>query len=222
MKKLSEDDLISMLQGATTIEEDGHGIKVASLRDGDYLKLYRRKRLLSSALWAPPSRRFADNAQRLNQLGVRAPLIMDTFEVPSRKLNGVRYQPLPGDTLRNYWRGLEPAQRAAEVTRFGNFLGRLHELGVYFRSLHLGNVLILPDRSFALIDLSDMQISGRALAGWKRRRNLQHMLRYPEDRNWLIAQHREQLVAGYGEHCGPIHARRLDEALRRIHTGAAQ
>lgn len=216
MKTLSEDNLNELLQGARVIEEDGYGIKVACLANGDYLKLYRRKRLLSSALWSPPARRFADNAERLKQLNIPVPSVVETLQVPSRKLNGVRYRPLPGDTLRSHWRTLDDGRRAGEVERFGVFLGQLHESGVYFRSLHLGNVLILPDDRFGLIDLSDMQVSGRPLARWKRQRNLQHMLRYEEDTRWLSSLHRRALLSGYAQSCGEAAAGHLARSLQRL------
>lgn len=216
MKTLSEDNLNELLRNAQVIEEDGYGIKVARLVNGDYLKLYRRKRLLSSTLWSPPACRFADNAARLRRLDIPVPTIVETLLIPSRQLNGVRYQPLPGDTLRSHWRVLDAERRAREVERFGVFLGQLHEFGVYFRSLHLGNVLLLPDGHFGLIDLSDMQIGRSPLPRWRRQRNLQHMLRYQEDRNWLTVEHRENLLAGYASHCGPESAKRLAQALQRL------
>lgn len=222
MKTLSAMELEALLQGAQTIEEDGLGLKVACLQGGDFLKLYRRKRLLSSALWSPPARRFAKNAKHLQQLGIASPKIEELLLIPERKLNGVRYRPLPGETLRQRWRILSDEAREADVQNFGAFLGNLHQLGVYFRSLHLGNVLALPDGSLGLIDLSDMQIGNRPLSNWKRQRNLQHMLRYPEDRNWLTELHRDALLAGYRERCGNGARDRLGNALQRMLTGAAR
>ena len=189
MKRIDAVQLDALLQGAKTIEEDGLGIKVARLGDGDFLKLYRRKRLLSSDLWDLPAQRFADNAQGLLRLGITAPKVLDVLMISERRLSAVRYQPLPGDTLRNSLRQLDAEPRTALVKQFGTFLGELHQLGVYFRSLHLGNVLLLPDGSFGLIDLSDMKLESRPLAPWKRRRNLQHILRYSEDIAWLTQQH---------------------------------
>ncbi|WP_271409504.1 polymerase [Pseudomonas sp. Q1-7] len=214
MKALPEEALAQLLVGSTTIEEDGFGIKVARLGDGSFLKLYRRKRLLSSALWQPPAARFAHNAARLNRLGIRAPDVLDTFSVPERQLNGVRYQPLPGDTLRNLWQQLPAAELAQEVEKFGRFLGDLHDLGIYFRSVHLGNVLQLPDGLLALIDLSDMQISGRPLPLWKRKRNVRHMLRYQQDAQWLAVQHIEDLLRGYTSRAGAAAAGALAQAIR--------
>ncbi|UVE18319.1 lipopolysaccharide kinase InaA family protein [Pseudomonas sp. LS44] len=217
MRTLSLGELETLLQDAQVIEEDGYGLKVAHLVGGDFLKLYRRKRLLSSALWSAPAQRFADNARRLNQLGIPAPTIVETVLIPDRSLNGVRYQPLPGETLRGRWRALDENSRSSEIKRFGAFLGQLHQLGVYFRSLHLGNVLYLPDDSFGLIDLSDMKIAGRPLARWKRRRNLQHMLRYAEDITWLARLHRSALLSGYYLSCGSQAARQLAKDLERLY-----
>nr|WP_286944618.1 lipopolysaccharide kinase InaA family protein [Pseudomonas sp. UBA6718] len=216
MKTLKPEELDTLLRGAKVIEEDGYGIKVARLADGDFLKLYRRKRLMSSALWSAPAQRFADNAGRLQQLGLIAPVIVDTLLIPQLKLNGVRYQPLPGQTLRDHWRALGLQERDGEVERFGAFLGQLHQLGVYFRSLHLGNVLCLPDQTLGLIDLSDMTISGKPLGRWKRKRNLQHMLRYKEDSAWLTQEHRTALLRGYCQECGSKSAERLAKDLQRL------
>ncbi|SDF89275.1 polymerase [Phytopseudomonas seleniipraecipitans] len=203
MKRIEPAQLDTLLDNAKTIEEDGLGIKVAQLQGGEFLKLYRRKRLLSSDLWDLPAQRFADNANGLLRLGITAPTVLEVLIINERRLSAVRYQPLPGDTLRNHLRKSTPEERSRDVMRFGTFLGELHESGVYFRSLHLGNVLLLPDGCFGLIDLSDMKLERNALAPWKRRRNLQHILRYAEDIGWLTEQHREEWVAGYRKSVSP-------------------
>lgn len=215
MKRIDGVQLDALLQGAKTIEEDGLGIKVARLGDGDFLKLYRRKRLLSSDLWDLPAQRFADNAQGLLRLGITAPKVLDVLMISERRLSAVRYQPLPGDTLRNNLRQLDAEPRTALVKQFGTFLGELHQLGVYFRSLHLGNVLLLPDGSFGLIDLSDMKLESRPLAPWKRRRNLQHILRYSEDIAWLTQQHLDSWLEGYADSASRPETERFTRDLKR-------
>ncbi len=215
MKRIEPAQLDGLLKDARTIEEDGLGIKVAELKEGDFLKLYRRKRLLSSDLWDLPAQRFADNANGLLNLGISAPKVLEVLMISERRLSAVRYQPLPGDTLRNHLRKSDAATRSRDVMRFGSFLGELHQCGVYFRSLHLGNVLLLPDGSFGLIDLSDMKLERNALAPWKRRRNLQHILRYPEDIGWLTEQHRADWVAGYAKSVSTRSAERFSRDLKK-------
>jgi len=215
MKRIDAAQLNALLQCAKTIEEDGLGVKVARLEDGDFLKLYRRKRLLSSDLWNLPAQRFAANAQGLLRLGIAAPKVLDVLIINQCRLSAVRYQPLPGDTLRNQLGQLDTMARAELVMAFGTFLGELHQRGVYFRSLHLGNVLLLPDGSFGLIDLSDMKLEGSPLAPWKRRRNLQHILRYAEDIHWLTQQHLDNWLDGYARSVGQRDAARFTRDLKR-------
>jgi len=215
IKSLNNQELAILLQGAKTIEADGNGLKVAQLADGDFFKLFRRRRWLSTALWAPPAKRFADNADQLLALGIAAPKVTELLQLPQGQ-SAVCYQPLPGQTLRAHWMALKAKKRAEQVEQFGAFLGLLHEKGVYFRSLHLGNVLRLPDDGFGLIDLSDMSISKRTLSNGKRCRNLKHMLRYPYDENWLLRQHRESWLNGYAKSAGQQAADKLAQALRQM------
>ncbi|HZJ92281.1 MAG TPA: toluene tolerance protein, partial [Thiopseudomonas sp.] len=59
------------------------------------------------------------------------------------------------------------------------------DLGVYFRSIHLGNVVLTPECELGLIDISDMKIFRRPLSKWQRKRNFEHMVRDERDREWL-------------------------------------
>ncbi|SNS33172.1 polymerase [Pseudomonas segetis] len=215
MTTLTQAQLKARLEGSKTIEEDGHGLKVAELADGSFLKLFRRKRLLSSALWAPPSVRFARNAERLIALGIPAPVTLELILVPELELNGLRYEPVAGVTLRNHWRELNPEQLEEQLFKFGTFLGRVHQSGIYFRSLHLGNVLSMPDGQYALIDVSDMKIFSRPLSAWQRARNVQHLLRYQEDATWLANEHQATLLRGYAQSAGPSAAAQLAQAFAR-------
>lgn len=217
MKTLCVTELEALLQNAQVIESDGFGLKVARLESGDFLKIYRRKRLISSSLWTLPAQRFADNARQLKALGIACPEIVELLLIAEKQLNAVQYQPLPGETLRNHWRQVSDGQRATEVRRFGAFLARLHQSGVYFRSLHLGNVLLLPDGSLGLIDLSDMKIEKHPLSPWKRKRNIQHILRYPEDTAWLTRLHRQEWIEGYAQHCDARHAASFERNLNKAY-----
>lgn len=215
MTTLTQAQLKAKLLGSKTIEEDGHGLKVAELADGSFLKLFRRKRLFSSALWSPPSVRFARNAERLIELGIPAPVTIELIVVPELGLNGLQYEPVAGNTLRNYWRELNQDQLAEQLFKFGVFLGCVHKSGVYFRSLHLGNVLSMPDGQYALIDVSDMKIFSRPLSAWQRARNVQHLMRYQEDATWLANEHLVTLLRGYAQATGESAAKQLAQAFAK-------
>ena len=130
-------------------------------------------------------------------MGIPAPKILDLFQLRNGS-TAVLYQPLPGQTLRQVMQSMgSPAMRQALVERFGKFLAVLHDKGVYFRSLHLGNVLLMDDGEFALIDIADLHLYPSALRIALRQRNLRHMQRYPEDRRWLFEEQLPELLQGY-------------------------
>lgn len=89
----------TLKQGAELIEADGHGEKVLLLPDGHYLKLFRRKRLISSASWYPYAQRFADNARALQARGIPCPEVIEVFRVPEMERDVVHYRPLIGKAL---------------------------------------------------------------------------------------------------------------------------
>ncbi|MCK6382838.1 MAG: lipopolysaccharide kinase InaA family protein [Rhodocyclaceae bacterium] len=182
---LEHDDYLALRAGARVLERDRYGEKVLALADGSYLKLFRRKRLISSAAWYPYAQRFADNAQALAEREIPCPEVTGLYRIPSLRRDAVRYRPLEGQTLRQLVRS--GTDIAALRERLGRFVAELHEAGVYFRSLHLGNIVLTPAGALGLIDIADLRAGPRALPAHRRRRNLQHMLRDGNDRAWLQA-----------------------------------
>ncbi|MDP2242727.1 toluene tolerance protein [Pseudomonas sp.] len=177
--QLPQATLSTLIEGAQLLEEDSHGPKVYRLRDGDFLKIFRRKRLLSSTLWCPYSKSFCKNALRLQQLGIPTLSPIAHYQLEQPGLTAVHYQALPGETLGQLskspdfnWQHLLP--------HLTGLIHRLHESGVYFRSLHLGNIVLTPENELGLIDISDMRFFRRPLSKWMRRRNLDHFNRYLE------------------------------------------
>jgi len=175
---------LAVRENATVLEADGSGDKVLLLEDGTILKLFRRKRLISSALVFPYARRFADNIQALKQRDIPCPDVIATYRIASISRDAVRYTPLPGLTLRQVLS--QDGDHEQLRVELGAFIARLHDQGVYFRSLHLGNVILTPDAKLGLIDISDMKCQRRSLSQRKRLRNFQHLLRYKNDRAWLV------------------------------------
>jgi hypothetical protein len=189
---LSHDAYLALRSGATVIERDGHGDKVLQLANGSYLKLFRRKRLISSAAWYPYAERFADNAIALKRRGIACPEVIAVYRIPDIARDAVHYWPLVGKTLRHIVRSESDTAGLHEM--LGHFITRLHEAGVYFRSLHLGNIVLTPDEELGLIDIADLKAESRPLSNYQRRRNFQHLNRDPQDQSWL-ARNLGQLVA---------------------------
>jgi hypothetical protein len=198
VQTLEHQQYLILRDGAVTIEADRHGEKVLHLADGSYLKLYRRKRFLSSAAWYPYAERFADNARTLARLGIPCPEVIAVFRLPRIERDAVHYRPLAGTTLRQLIRdGVDATRATALKERFGAFIALLHHSGVYFRSLHLGNVVLTSDDAFGLIDLADMKVTEGPLGAVRRRRNFRHLFRYRDDQKWLLSDAGDALVQGY-------------------------
>lgn len=184
MQALSKSDYENLRQGAEVIEADSHGDKVLRLCDGSFLKLFRRKRLISSAAIWPYAKRFADNATMLSKLNLPSPQVKQVYRIKELKRDVVHYQPLPGRTLRQ----LESSELTEDIfAALGSFIATLHKQGIYFRSLHLGNIVLTPEGRMGLIDLADLQKSAHALSKMKRLRNFQHLLRDKNDRKLLCS-----------------------------------
>ncbi len=175
--RLPQDALNQMIEAARVLEADSYGPKVYLLQDGNILKLFRRKRILSSALFRPYSKRFIDNAAELHKLGVPTLQVLQFYRLQTPGMTAVLYQPLPGETLRQIAskEGFNWQQTLPALT---GLIRSLHMSGIYFRSLHLGNIVVTPDNRMGLIDVADMRFLRAPLPKHLIKRNLQHFARY--------------------------------------------
>ena len=221
VRNLSQAAFDTLQAHAQVIEEDGLGPKVLRLENGNFLKLFRGRRCYTSGSFNPYSERFAVNSERLQDMGIAAPKILDLYQLKDGS-TAVLYQPLPGQTLRQVMQSMgSPAVRQALVERFGKFLAVLHDKGIYFRSLHLGNVLLMDDGEFALIDIADMHLYPSPLRIALRQRNLRHMQRYPEDRRWLFEEQLQALLDGYASLADPVAVNSLSQQIKQLGTAHA-
>lgn len=193
MRLLSTEAFHHLRSGASVIEWDRYGEKVLLLRDGTFLKLFRRKSWFSKSMIVPPSKRFEQNARSLTALGIPAPKVISIFRTRSPHRSIVHYFPLEGETLRQLIKQSDAEGQSNVLSGLGDFVARLHDEGVYFRSLHLGNIVLTPNGGLGLIDISDMRCTGRPLSKGMRRRNYRHLLRYSSDWALLSGQLRKQV-----------------------------
>lgn len=195
MQTLSHDAYLALRASASVLERDLHGEKVLQLEDGNYLKLFRRKRLISSAAWYPYAQRFADNAAELKLRGIPCPEVIGVFRISGFSRDAARYLPLAGKTLRQLIEADAAPPDLPEM--LGRFVARLHESGIYFRSLHLGNIVLTPSGTLGLIDVADLRTQNRALDNNQRKRNLQRLRRDPPDCFWFSGERKSIFDTSY-------------------------
>lgn len=184
MQHLSKEQYTEWREGADVLEKDAHGDKVLRLADGTFLKLFRRKSWLSKTAFYPPAKRFADNAIELKRLAIPCPTVLQLYQMTAPYRSVVHYEPLAGVTLRHVLANDTSVDQLELFAHLAEFITHLHDLGIYFRSLHMGNIVLTPDNQLGLIDISDMRCLGRPLSRRMRDRNYQHLLRYEED--WAL------------------------------------
>ncbi len=201
LKRISRKEYECLISGAEVLLTDDSGPKVLQLPDDSIVKLFRRKHFFSSQLWMTYASRFAYNAKMLPKKGIPTVEMNSTFLVPEIERQAVHYKLLVGDTLRDWLEGKEDPERLPMMDKLGAFVAHIHKKGILFRSLHLNNILVLPDGELGLIDISDMGFRWfGALSRKQRLRNFHHMDRYDPDRLALRGDPGRRFRDSYFEH----------------------
>nr|WP_298115314.1 lipopolysaccharide kinase InaA family protein [uncultured Pseudomonas sp.] len=178
MRIVTANELQDWLSTGEVLEKDGKGPKVLRLPQGNILKIFRSRRYLPLARWRPDALRFAKHAARLQALGISTPAIKECCWIDhTQAISACLYAPLQGTSLDKLFLSSR-LDFDALLPRLASYICHLHQLGIYFRSLHLGNVLLTADGNFGLIDFLDMRFKRRPLGSRMVRRNFQHMHSY--------------------------------------------
>ncbi len=167
------------LHSSEVLEQDTHGLKVVRLSDGNILKIFRIKSIFSIARIYSYARQFCRNASKLKALNIPTVTVVKLFHLIGTNKSAVQYQPLEGLTLRQVAQNQQFNDEL--LKKLGQFVATLHAKGVYFRSLHMGNIVLTPLGEFGLIDIADLRVHPKALGYYKCMRNFRHFFRVKSD-----------------------------------------
>lgn len=178
MRIVSVQELEGWLASGRVLERDARGPKVVALENGLFLKVFHNRRHPLLARLQPAAKRFAENAHRLQLRGISAPVIQELLWIDKKTgISACIYQPLPGTSVEEIYIQ-NPDNITTLLPALANFIRTLHERGIYFRSLHLGNIIQLSQERFGLIDILDLQFKRRKINRWLVQRNLRHLQRH--------------------------------------------
>lgn len=206
MIKLNQKDFNNLIKDSKILLADYSGPKVLKLASGHCLKFFRVKKWLSSAMLYNYADRFADNAEKLTQLGINTVQIINRYKIPSgyikysKLTKAIEYTYLEGDSLRDLILNNNFSNQEAQY--FGEFISNLHNLGIYFRANHFGNIIYNPNLNqdfkdqFGLIDIENTKFYNKPLNKHKRKRNFAQMIRYKSDKDWLES-YKKEFTIGY-------------------------
>jgi hypothetical protein len=199
--QISREAFLRRVGTAEVLEVGRHGPKVWRTPDGQIIKLFIRRRRLSSAARLPRGLRFVENTHRLRALELETIRVDELWDVEGNDTQALVYRELPGAPVRDVVEAAAPADRAALLERFLAYMAHLHELGILFRSLQLGNLLFRQETDdFALIDVDDMRFQGRPLGAVDRLRNFRHLIHNARDWRLLTEFGWDRVVPFYREH----------------------
>ena len=158
-------------------------------------KLWHTEWAPSSNWLRPYATRFRYNAARLRSLGVSAPPVRGWGKISRERIRFVSYDLLAGTPLRK----LAPC---IDLESTGAYVAGLHELGVDFRSMHLGNILWDANIGYSLIDVTDCTF-GRRFSLKRRTARLGYFCWHKKDRGYLQQDENWiRFIRGYCQACG--------------------
>lgn len=118
----------TLVDQSQVIERDHYGEKVLIAPDGNYIKIFRTKKRLSTAALRPYALRFCKNAETLARLGIPTVQVCSVSYCPEKRRHLVTYRPLPGETLRAALKKGEGQDGL--LAAFARFLAKLHRRGI--------------------------------------------------------------------------------------------
>jgi len=173
---ISQNKYKSLIEQNKILERDRWGVKVLETDDNRIIKTFRLKRLFSSAYFIPYALRFKWNASRLINKGIASVVVNKIVYCREEQRHVLTYTKAEG----------QPIKALLEKTTDNNellkklivFIVKLHNKGIYFRSLHFGNIIVSPKGEFILIDISDIKFFPFKLTVQQRIRNWKHVTKY--------------------------------------------
>lgn len=163
----------TLVKDAEVLAHDQFGRnKVFLTQDKKIIKTFHVSHFLKE-LFSSRMMRFLKVVSKLNQMNVSTIHPEGCYRCLSPKLNIVIYPYVEGTSLR------EAAQQNPTILKdFAHFLAHLHRLNIYFRGIHLNNVLVNKKQGFTLIDVSNTKFRVNLR---RRAKNLAYVLKYPAD-----------------------------------------
>lgn len=195
MEIISQTEYQQLFEGKyKVLEKDGFGIKIVETSNRKIIKFFRLKSFFSSALFIPYAVRFKNNAERLKALKIPSVTVEKIAYCRQEKRYIVIYPKLEGVPLRYFF---GEAYDSNLLIQLAGFIADLHNKGVYFRSLHFGNIIFMDNKKFGLIDIADMRILKKALDPRLCVRNFKHLLRYKDEYALIKQLGMDQFISEY-------------------------
>lgn len=146
-------------------------------KKNEIIKIFNVRGLISSGFFNTYASRIIKNSLKLKKYDI--PSIEITNELVfqyNKRLSGVSYKYIPGTTYRD----LSHKITMDMITDLANYISNIHKKGIYFRAMHLGNIL-LHNKKLFLIDITNIHFYPWPLFVFTRARAFRRMIKYQDD-----------------------------------------
>ncbi len=146
-------------------------------KKNEIIKIFNVRGLISSGFFNTYASRIIKNSLKLKKYDI--PSIEITNELVfqyNKRLSGVSYKYIPGTTYRDLRRKISMDM----ITDLANYISNIHKKGIYFRAMHLGNIL-LHNKKLFLIDITNIHFYPWPLFVFTRARAFRRMIKYQDD-----------------------------------------
>jgi hypothetical protein len=146
-------------------------------KKNEIIKIFNVRGYLSSGFFNTYASRIIKNSIRLKEHEI--PSIEITNELAfqyNNRLSGVSYKYIPGKTYRDLGNKITKEM----ITDLAKYISIIHKKGIYFRAMHLGNIL-LHNKKLFLIDIAKIHFYPWSLFIFTRARAFRRMIKYQDD-----------------------------------------
>ena len=173
---LTDSEYAKLTENAKLVKRTRTKIRLLLSQDNNIIKhIYKRKLLSSSTIW-PYITRFIKNAKYLKSKNISVPNVHAAYFYPTLNCYILIYDYVEQPTLHN----IAKNDDFSFFPKLAKFITELHAMGVFFKDIHLDNI-IMNDNEFTLLDLESLQYQRRPLTLRQRARNLAHLFNRKED-----------------------------------------
>ncbi len=172
---LADMDYLKLTEGAKLVKRTRTKIRLLLSPQNKIIKhIYRRRFLSTSTLW-PYAGRFIKNARQLQSKNISVPTIHEVYYYPKLNSDIIVYDYVEGPTLHE----IASNNDFSFFPKFINYIAQLHKTGIYFKDLHLSNIVFKND-AFTLLDLETIHCKRRPLKISERAKNLAYLFSIKE------------------------------------------
>lgn len=204
----AKDDWFRVISHATLIHGTPERPKVCRTPDGFIIKWFYPRPGISTDKIFPYAKRFIRHSLQLEQKGIESVQVQAWLYDPQTSAHIILYPALEGMTVRD---AMTTELATQVMDGFVDYVVDMHERGVFFRGIHLGNVLVreveqgegeIPGLAYSLIDITDCRVKHNKLNRWERVRNLKHLFSNLVDNEIYTAYGVQRFIDRYIELTG--------------------